>query len=255
MANSDKNIIITPNIGSGSEPSISLVGAGNSSLTLKALDDVGGKLSFQGSAGNQIFGLDTNFIGLGQENSNIFSINDSAGLTLLGTNNNFNTTVDLCPGDGQVRVHGHNYIVSACLSLTASSITTIVNNNDGYVEFELSSGRYFISDPDVIQLVTGTSPYGLRFTKSGIVHFNISQDIIVSDSTNYTQYGFYVNGTVYGWHLITRTNGQWDGFVCSQSLKVKAGDIITLRLLNGDITNIDRGDWSFYNILFHAIDW
>ena len=39
MANSDKNIVITPNTGEANDPTIILTGGGNVPITIKSLDD------------------------------------------------------------------------------------------------------------------------------------------------------------------------------------------------------------------------
>lgn len=253
MANSDKNIIITPNIGQSGNPSISLTGAGNSSISLTSLDDSLGTLSFQSLAGLQMFGIDSNYLGNGTNNGTIFSVNDKGGVPVLNANHNHNTTLDLCANNASVRVHGHNYVESACLSLTAASISDIVNNDTGYVNFELTNSNYFITNPNLMQLVTASSPYGIKFTKPGIVHFRMSQDIITSGNTSYTYARCFVNGTVVGNHLLTNTNGQWDGFVLYQAFRVKKNDVFTLQII-GPVSAIDRGAWSYYNFLFHGFE-
>lgn len=255
MANSDKNIIITPNIGQSGQPSFSFVGFGASSITLRALDDSLGTLSFQNSGLGQIFGLDTNITGLTRNNGCIFRVNDNNGLPKLTVNTNFNTTVDICPGEGQVKVHGHNYIESACYTMTGASRNTIVANNDGYVNFELSSDpRYFCTNPNVIQIVD-TGNFGLRFTKPGVVTIGGVQDIIGSSTGGYIIAGVYVNGNVKGLHLCSNTNGQWDSLSFFQNVRVNANDVLQVRIWQSgvDITSIDTTDWSFYSILFHAL--
>lgn len=255
MANSDKNIIITPNIGQAGQPSFSFIGAGNSSITLKALDDSLGTLSFQNSGSGQVFGLDTNITGLTRNNGSIFRVNDNNGLAKISVNTNFNTTVDLCPGEGQVRVHRHNYIESACYTLTTASKNVIVNNNSGYVQFELHNDpRYFCTNQDVIQIVD-TGNYGLRFTKPGVVTLGIVQDIIGSSTTGYIYIGVYVNGSSRGFHLCSNTNGQWDSICAFQNVRVNANDVLQVLISNSgvDIVAIDPTDWSFYSILFHAL--
>ena len=59
MANSDKNILITPNTGLSGVTSASFTGAGNSSITLQVADTSTGSLRFS-SQNNTIFGVDTN---------------------------------------------------------------------------------------------------------------------------------------------------------------------------------------------------
>lgn len=81
MADSDKNILITPQRGQTSQPSIVFTGQGNDPITIRVLDGTtgsgltaGGALSFEGSAG-QLFSV-VNRLGTGS----IFSVNDISGI-------------------------------------------------------------------------------------------------------------------------------------------------------------------------------
>lgn len=72
MANSDKNILITPNTGSSSaNPIIRFTGANNTPLSLRVLDS--GTLSFEGTAG-QLFSISDGLTGT------IYSVNDISGM-------------------------------------------------------------------------------------------------------------------------------------------------------------------------------
>lgn len=78
MAHSDKNIVITPNIGSSSsDPQIVFSGAdestGPQNITLKAYPTNSGTLSFEGSAG-QLFSITNSLTGT------LFSVNDVSGI-------------------------------------------------------------------------------------------------------------------------------------------------------------------------------
>jgi Chaperone of endosialidase len=77
MALADKNIVITPNIGSSSDPQIVFSGAsstlGPQNITLKALPDSGGTVVFEGSAG-QLFSITNSLTGT------LFAVNDLSGL-------------------------------------------------------------------------------------------------------------------------------------------------------------------------------
>lgn len=77
MANSDKNIVITPNIGSANDPQIVFSGAsaslGPQNITLRAYPTNSGTLSFEGSAG-QLFSVTNSLTGT------IFSVNDISGV-------------------------------------------------------------------------------------------------------------------------------------------------------------------------------
>jgi hypothetical protein len=81
MADSDKNILITPQRGQTPQPSIIFTGQGNDPISLRVLDGAtgtgltaGGALSFEGSAG-QLFSI-VNRLGTGS----IFSVNDISGI-------------------------------------------------------------------------------------------------------------------------------------------------------------------------------
>lgn len=76
MANSDKNILITPNIGAATAtyPSIVFTGANNTPITLRVLDP--GTLSFQGTAG-ELFAIADGLTGT------LFGVNDISGIPLM----------------------------------------------------------------------------------------------------------------------------------------------------------------------------
>lgn len=71
MANSDKDILITPNVGQTAEPIIEFTGADNTPLTLRVLDD--GTVSFEATAG-QLFSVSDGASGT------LYSVNDVSGI-------------------------------------------------------------------------------------------------------------------------------------------------------------------------------
>jgi hypothetical protein len=77
MATSDKNIIITPNIGQNSDPKIAFSGAntavGAQTINLNVYPNDGGTISFEGSAG-QLFSITNKLTGT------LFSVNDVSGI-------------------------------------------------------------------------------------------------------------------------------------------------------------------------------
>jgi hypothetical protein len=94
MANSDKNIIITPFISGVTQPQMKFVGQGNDPIYLKVLDGItgtgataGGALSVEGSAG-QLFSI-VNRLGTGS----IFSVNDISGIPIIDANANGNISL------------------------------------------------------------------------------------------------------------------------------------------------------------------
>jgi len=77
MANLDKNILITPNVGSNNDPTIVFSAANTTSnaanITLRAYPTSNGTLSFEGSAG-QLFSITNQLTGT------LFSVNDISGI-------------------------------------------------------------------------------------------------------------------------------------------------------------------------------
>jgi len=103
MADSDKNIIITPNRGQTSQPSIVFTGQGNDPITLRILDGAtgtgltaGGALSFEGSEG-QLFSV-VNRLGTGS----IFSVNNISGIPSIDVD--ANGTISMASFDGNVGI-------------------------------------------------------------------------------------------------------------------------------------------------------
>ena len=78
MADSDKDILITPNVSQTSQPEIKLVGKDNSPMYLKVLDD--NTLSFEGTEG-QVFS-----IGPTMSSGDIFNVSDISGVQNMAVN-------------------------------------------------------------------------------------------------------------------------------------------------------------------------
>ena len=86
MADSDKQILITPNVSQTSQPEIKFVGKDNSPVYLKVLDD--NTLSFEGSEG-QVFS-----IGPTLSSGDIFSVSDISGVQSMAVNADGTITLD-----------------------------------------------------------------------------------------------------------------------------------------------------------------
>jgi len=117
MADSDKNILITPNRGATSQPSVVFTGQGNDPITVRVLDGTtgtgltaGGALSFEGSAG-QLFSV-VNRLGTGS----IFSVNDISGIP----------SIDV---DASGRIHMAAFTGFVGIGLTAPSQKLHVSGN------------------------------------------------------------------------------------------------------------------------------
>ena len=77
MANSDKDILITPAKDTANLPEISFVGLDNAPIRLRVLDD--NTISFEGSSG-QLFSINNNLT-----SGTIFSVNDVSGIPAIET--------------------------------------------------------------------------------------------------------------------------------------------------------------------------
>ena len=182
MANSDKNILITPHVGGVTQPNIVFTGQGNDPITLRVLDGAtgtgltaGGALSFEGSAG-QLFSI-VNRLGTGS----IFSVNDISGIpsidvdasgriVLAGFTGNVGIGATL-PAEkldvlGNLRVSG-NYIgnvvrtingLTAALTLAAgSNITITPSGNTLTIASTASGGGSPAGVTGSVQFNTGTA--------------------------------------------------------------------------------------------------
>lgn len=100
MANSDKNILITPNIGSGSDPKIEFVGAstntGPSTITAVVYSTGNGTISFQATEGS-LFSIVNNL-----STGSIFSVNPISGIPIIDVN--ADRTIALNPYGGNTGI-------------------------------------------------------------------------------------------------------------------------------------------------------
>jgi hypothetical protein len=126
MADSDKNIIITPNrgaTGSTGQPQIRFVGQNADPITLRVLDITGssaGAISFEGSAG-QLFSI-TNSLTSGS----LFSVNDISGLPSIDVN--ANGTILFAGFTGNVGIGATAGISGSAYKLTVVGSANILGN-------------------------------------------------------------------------------------------------------------------------------
>ena len=86
MANSDKNILITPNRNLGGLPEIAFTGAGNSSISIVADDSSTSKLNFV-SSGSTVFSISadissTNQVDIGSNGNSSLSLSQGGDILL-----------------------------------------------------------------------------------------------------------------------------------------------------------------------------
>lgn len=158
MAHSDKNIVITPNIGATSDdPKIIFSGAdastGPQNLTLKVYPTTSGTLSVDGSAG-QLFSVTNSFTGT------IFSVNDVSGVPNIEVQDT--GMVNVAHYSGGLVVGGTTWDSASKLKVDG-----LASFNKGYREarvtvsgtvIDLSEGTYF----------TKTISSATTFTVSGV---------------------------------------------------------------------------------------
>jgi hypothetical protein len=160
MANSDKNIIITPFISGVTQPQMKFVGQGNDPIYLKVLDGItgtgataGGALSVEGSAG-QLFSI-VNRLGTGS----IFSVNDISGIPIIDAN-----------ASGDISLAG--YFGNVGVGLTAPTAKFQVTGNafvSGLVTAVsgvCAAGSTFSSTTNTLDIIASTDGVGLRIAQA-----------------------------------------------------------------------------------------
>jgi hypothetical protein len=147
----------------------------------------------------------------------------------------------------KLSINGANYIEMATFAATAASAASIVSSNSGYVQFSNGEARHN-SNTGVFTATTN----GIQIQKAGIVHVNVSQDIITSGSIGYI--GLYIrkNGTDISENLISSTNGQWDGINGVATTNVAVNDVIGFFYSGADVTSFDSGTWSLYSFIWSS---
>jgi hypothetical protein len=191
MANSDKNIIITPYVSGVTQPQIKFVGQGNDPIYLKVLDGVSGSgatagaaLSVEGSAG-QLFSV-VNRLGTGS----IFSVNDISGIPLIDANANGNISLAGYFGNVGIGLTSPSTKLSVNGTISCNALTTndVYSTSDFYLntygnsayigdwDWNADYARIIIESGSSINLAT---PYGMLYMGDYIgdnANFYISYD-------------------------------------------------------------------------------
>ena len=125
MANSDKDILITPSKNQSALPSISFVGQGNVPIDLNVLDS--NNLSFEGSAG-QLFTITNNLT-----SGNIFSVNDVSGVPSIAVN--ATGRIDLARYNGGVNIGSNNNATDKQLCVTGEMAVSTKTTTPAAIHF------------------------------------------------------------------------------------------------------------------------
>jgi len=232
-------------------------------------------IDFKNLAGNSLAGR----IGV--------SVTGGGGYLLFGTSNNYatgitNTALTIDPNgnvgvgigvanaaakldvNGSIFTKGYNHIECAQFGPTQASINNILANEAGYFNFDTTTNTdnaMFNSNTSVFELA-GTGNYGIKILKTGYLNINYFQDVITAakagfftTTQNYVAMLVGVNGITKARHLISHTNGIWDGLMGTCTLKVNANDIVTFYIYCATpasikISQLDAVLWSNYNFMF-----
>lgn len=119
MANSDKDILITPNIGQAALPEIKFVGTGNSPRYLRINDD--NSLAFLNNSGTERFSLNEDLIRTSLSASGNYRIRNSSGTTLFNVTNSTNAIEIGGAGTGIAMVGGTTTATSPKLAVVQES--------------------------------------------------------------------------------------------------------------------------------------
>jgi|688.fasta_scaffold78461_3 hypothetical protein len=160
MANSDKNIVITPRIGGTTEPTIVFTGQGNDPLTMLINNGVtgtgtthGAGLIIQGSQG-QLFSV-VNRLGTGS----IFSVNDISGIPSIDVD-----------ADGRVILAGTTGNVGIGITApterlhVAGSVLATTGFEIGSSAIDTKTGSYTLTATDNGKILIMNSSSGTTFT-------------------------------------------------------------------------------------------
>lgn len=122
MANSDKDILITPNIGQAALPEIKFVGTGNSPRFLRVNDD--NSLAFLNNAGTERFSINEDLVRTSLSASGNFRVSNSGGTTLLNVTNSTNAIEIGGSGTGIAMVGGTTTATSPKLAIVQATAGT-----------------------------------------------------------------------------------------------------------------------------------
>ena len=194
MSNLDKNIVITPNVGSATDdPKIVFSGANTTSnaqnITMRAYPTANGTLSVEGSAG-QLFSITNQLTGT------IFSVNDISGIPSIDVQDT--GQIRLAPFNGYVSVSnnftftGNTFDISSSNGVNIAANTGVnsvvtVNNGTGYTSFPTVT----VSPP---QTVGGTT------ANVSVLNMYVNSATVANGGTGYNVGDILtvVGGTTYG---------------------------------------------------------
>jgi len=214
MADSDKQILITPNISQTAQPEIKFVGKDNSPLYIKVLDD--NSLSFEGTEG-QVFSISPTM-----SSGDIFSVNDISGIQSIAVN--ADGTVALAPVSGNVGI-GKDSSLTAKLHINTSGETDAlrvdVDSSD-----DPDSSPFVIAEDGRVGIGTASPLSDMALTLNG-------------DGTSYEGIAFQVGGST-KWKMSADStsmyvDSQANGLDWRFRIRDSAGALRTLLTFDGGV--------------------
>jgi hypothetical protein len=169
MANSDKNIVITPNIGQTTDPTIVFSGANSTlaaqNITLTTLPDSNGTLSFSGTAG-QLLSITNSLTGT------IFSVNDVSGIPIIEVF--ANSTIRMTQYGGNVEIYGN--LITPNLNVVLNDISNQFDNVTSVFSLKNNQSNVtnIVNSKDVSVTVGGQTlaPYVTQLTWPWFVDYD-----------------------------------------------------------------------------------
>lgn len=262
MANSDKNILITPNKGSSNQPQIVFTGAGNVPVSLKVLDDLNGTISFFNQTNQKLFSISGN-----DDEKTIFSINDSLNRPSIDITNNGD--IRLTPFGGRTDIGGSGIV------LPKRSTTSLGSPEEGLIVYD--------ADEKVIKIGNGESWVDLSYSivREGLVGYWDAANPSSyprSGSTLYDLSGFGNNGTLSSTTGVTfqdefygvlkfdgnssvdipginLTYNAVDGYTVIGAARYAPSASFTGRMINGLNNNWLMGHWGSSAENYYALGW
>lgn len=208
MANSDKDILITPNNDATGLPEISFVGFDNAPIKLQVGDD--NSISFI-SGSNQLYNINSNATA-----GNIFEVNDTTGIPTIAYN--VDGTVQLSPYLGRVAVGGTSSVsklqVYKDLNDDSGPTITLADSTDqrysagfgsSYIEGKGQRLDFFAGDSGNSQSNLGTNQLRMSLTPDGYLGLSTNNP---GSMVDIRPISYSSNQPSEGYQLGT-TGGQW----------------------------------------------
>jgi hypothetical protein len=186
MANSYKNIVITPNTNQGGDPTIVFSGGNaniNVDITTRIYPDSNGTLSFEGTAG-QLFSITNDLTGI------IFSVNDVSGIPSISVANTGNVALAEITGNVGIGRSNPTYLLDVKGTVNAASYLinglSVQNTSNGYANTVALYSNNWAN--------TRTSPTSIQSASYILAIGDLGRLIIANGANIYVTSGVFTSG-------------------------------------------------------------